>query len=112
MGMHIAILPDADRGMPRWGVAPSHGLDGRIGNAGPAAVAQLQERQRPGRPRPRHVGNGGFRVRPPAMCPGHARIGIGPACPALKTGPPRAVGSAIPRSRRSSLRRARSGARL
>ena len=22
MGMHISDLPDADRGMPRWGVAP------------------------------------------------------------------------------------------
>ena len=44
--MHIAILPDADRGMPRWGVAPSHGLDGRIGIAAPAAVVQPQARQR------------------------------------------------------------------
>ena len=46
MGMYIAILPDADRGMPRWGVAPSHGLDGRIGIAAPAAVAQPPARQR------------------------------------------------------------------
>ena len=37
--MHIAILPDADRGMPRWGVAPSHGLDGRIGFDALEAVA-------------------------------------------------------------------------
>ena len=46
MGMYIAILPDADRGMPRWGVAPIHGLDGRIGIAAPAAVAQPPARQR------------------------------------------------------------------
>ena len=45
MGMHIAILPDADRGMPRWGVSPSHGQETRIGNAAPLAVAQPQERQ-------------------------------------------------------------------
>lgn len=44
--MHIAILPDADRGMPRWGVAPNHGLDGRIGIVAPAAVAQPKARQR------------------------------------------------------------------
>ena len=31
MGMHIAILPDADRGMPRWGGAPSYGPEARIG---------------------------------------------------------------------------------
>ena len=44
--MHVAILPDADRGMPRWGVAPSHGFNGRIGIADPATVAQPQTRQR------------------------------------------------------------------
>ena len=36
MGVHMPNRPDADRGMPRWGVAPSHGLDGRIGIAPPA----------------------------------------------------------------------------
>ena len=35
MGMSVSIRPDADRGMPRWGVAPSHGLDGRNGIAAP-----------------------------------------------------------------------------
>lgn len=48
MGMHIAILPDADRGMPRWGVAPSHGFNGRIGIAAPEAVVQPEARQRHG----------------------------------------------------------------
>ena len=31
MAMHIAILPDADRGMPRWGVTPIHVQGARIG---------------------------------------------------------------------------------
>ena len=43
--MHNAILPDADRGMPRW-VAPSHGPETRIGTGDPRAVAQLQAIQR------------------------------------------------------------------
>ena len=42
MGMHMPILPDADRGMPRVGVAPYHGRIFRSGVAAPAAVAQLQ----------------------------------------------------------------------
>ena len=42
MGMYIAIVPDADQGMPRWGVAPVHGLEARIGIAAPMAVAQPQ----------------------------------------------------------------------
>ena len=46
MGRYIAILPDADRGMPRWGVAPSHGQGARIGSGAPLAVAQPQARQR------------------------------------------------------------------
>ena len=37
--MYMAIRPDADRGMPRWGIAPIHGLDGRIGIGRPLAVA-------------------------------------------------------------------------
>ena len=49
MGMYIAILPDADRGMPRWGVSPSHGLDGQIGTGAPMSVAQPQARKRLGR---------------------------------------------------------------
>ena len=53
MGMYIAILPDADRGMPRWGVTPSHGLDGRIGIAAPAAVVQPQARHRHAQPEAR-----------------------------------------------------------
>ena len=40
MGMHIAILPDADRGMPRWGVAPIHVQGARIGIRASLAVAQ------------------------------------------------------------------------
>ena len=39
MDMYMAIRPDADRGMPRWGIAPIHGLDGRIGIGRPLAVA-------------------------------------------------------------------------
>ncbi|MDE2794932.1 MAG: hypothetical protein OXL34_08960 [Gemmatimonadota bacterium] len=35
MGMYIAILPDADRGMPRRGVAPSHGQGARTGIGAP-----------------------------------------------------------------------------
>ena len=65
MGRYIAILPDADRGMPRWGVAPSHGQGTRIGNAAPLAVAQPPERQRPGRPMP-CPSDRRFRVRSPA----------------------------------------------
>ncbi len=45
-GVYIAILPDADRGMPRWGVPPSHGQGTRIGIGAPLAVAQPQARQR------------------------------------------------------------------
>ena len=48
MGMHIAILPDADRGMPRWGVAPIHGQGTRIGIGVPLAVVQPQARKRHG----------------------------------------------------------------
>jgi len=39
MEMYMAILPDADRGMPRWGVAPVHGLEARIDIAVRVAVA-------------------------------------------------------------------------
>ena len=42
MGMHIATLPDADRGMPRGGVAPVHGRGARIGIGAPLAVVQPQ----------------------------------------------------------------------
>ena len=40
------MLPDADRGMPRWGVAPNHGPGTRIGIGAPLAVAQPQAVQR------------------------------------------------------------------
>ena len=39
MGTHVAILPDADRGMPRWGVAPIHVQRARIGMRDPLDVA-------------------------------------------------------------------------
>ena len=50
MGMYIAILPDADRGMPRWGVSPVHGLEARIGIGAPSTVAQPQACKRLGQP--------------------------------------------------------------
>jgi len=46
MAVYIAILPDADRAMPNRGVTPSHGLDGRIGIAASAVVAQPKAWQR------------------------------------------------------------------
>ena len=45
MGVPMPILPDADRGMPRRGVAPFYGPVTRSGNTVPAAVSQLQENQ-------------------------------------------------------------------
>ena len=76
MGMHIAIRPDADRGMPRWGVAPIHVQGARIGIRASLAVAQPKARQRhtesaacPSQAR--------FRVRPPPKCHGHSWIGTG-----------------------------------
>ena len=44
--MYIAMLPDADRGMPNRGVTPSHGRGARIGIGAPPAVAQLPALQR------------------------------------------------------------------
>ena len=41
MGVHMSALPDADRGMPRWGVAPIYGRKLQSGVAAPAAVPQL-----------------------------------------------------------------------
>ncbi len=49
MGMYIAILTDADRGMPRW-VTPIHVQGARIGIDASLAVAQLQLQQRLVRP--------------------------------------------------------------
>ena len=76
MGMYIAIVPDADRGMPRWGVPPIHVQGARIGIGAPLAVAQPQALQRhaesaacPSQAR--------FCVRPPPKCHGHSWIGIG-----------------------------------
>ena len=76
MEMPIAILPDADRGMPRWGVAPSHVQGARIGIGAPLAVAQPQARQRHAESAacPSHAR---FRVRPPPKCHGHSWIGTG-----------------------------------
>ena len=48
MGLSGSILPDADRGMPRWGVAPIHGQGTRIGIGVPLAVVQPQARKRHG----------------------------------------------------------------
>ena len=45
MGVHMPALPDADRGIPKGGVAPFFGRKLRSGVAAPAAVPQLQDRQ-------------------------------------------------------------------
>ena len=45
MGVHMRSLPDADRGIPKGGVAPVNGRVPRSGNTVPAAVSQLQENQ-------------------------------------------------------------------
>ena len=42
MGVHMPTLPDADRGIPKGGVAPFFGRKLRSGVAAPAAVPQLQ----------------------------------------------------------------------
>ena len=41
MGVHMPALPDADRGIPKGGVAPIYGRERRSGVAAPAAVPQL-----------------------------------------------------------------------
>ena len=41
MGVHMPTLPDADRGIPKGGVAPFFGRKLRSGVAAPAAVPQL-----------------------------------------------------------------------
>ena len=41
MGVHMPALPDADRGIPKGGVAPFFGRKLRSGVAAPAAVPQL-----------------------------------------------------------------------
>ena len=100
MGMHIAILPDADRGMPRWGVAPIHVQGARIGIRASLAVAQPKARQRhaesaacPSQAR--------FRVRSPPKCPGHSRIGIGRAVSGPQDRLPAVLGSTAPETSRS-----------
>ena len=45
MGVHMPALPDADRGIPKGGVAPFYGPVPRSGNTVPAAVSQLRENQ-------------------------------------------------------------------
>ena len=64
MGLSGTIPPGANRGMPRWGVAPSHLRGSRIGTPAPLSVAQPQARQRHGRPGPCPVERP-FRVRRP-----------------------------------------------
>ncbi len=41
MGVHMPTLPDADRGIPKGGVAPIYGRKLRSGIAAPPAVPQL-----------------------------------------------------------------------
>ena len=41
MGVHMPTLRDADRGIPKGGVAPVNGRVPRSGNTVPAAVPQL-----------------------------------------------------------------------
>ena len=45
MDVHMRTLPDADRGIPKGGVAPFFGRKLRSGVAAPAAVPQLQDSQ-------------------------------------------------------------------
>ena len=45
MGLHMSSLPDADRGIPKGGVAPVNGRVPRSSHTVPAAVSQLQENQ-------------------------------------------------------------------
>ena len=46
MDVHMPSLPDADRGIPKGGVAPFSGRMPRSGGGAPAAVPQLQDSQR------------------------------------------------------------------
>ena len=46
MGVHMPALPDADRGIPKGGVAPFYGRVPRSGGGVPAAVPQLQDNQK------------------------------------------------------------------
>ena len=46
MGVHMPTLPDADRGIPKGGVAPFYGRVPRSGSGVSAAVPQLQDSQR------------------------------------------------------------------
>ena len=75
-GVYIAILPDADRGMPRWGVAPSHVQGARIGIGAPLDVAQPKARQRHMEPEA-CTSQARFPVRRPAKHHVHSWIGIG-----------------------------------
>ena len=52
MGLSGSIRPDANRGLPRGGVAPSHVQGAQTGVGAPLAVVQPQARQRHGRPGP------------------------------------------------------------
>ena len=69
MGVHMPALPDADRGMPRRGVAPIHGRKLRIGIAAPVAVVQPQGGRRHTEALSR-TGNRDFRAHAPRclMC--------------------------------------------
>ena len=46
MGVHMPTLHDADRGIPKGGVAPFYGRMPRSGGGAPAAVPQRQDSQR------------------------------------------------------------------
>ncbi len=76
MGMYIAILPDAESRHAEMGVTPSHGLDGRIGIAAQADVAQPQSKQRHAEPEA-STSRTRFPVRRPPKCRVHSRIDIG-----------------------------------
>ena len=45
MRVHMPTFPNADRGIPKGGVAPVHGRMPRSGSGAPEAVVQLQDSQ-------------------------------------------------------------------
>ena len=94
MGVHMPTLPDADRGIPKGGVAPVHGRKLRIGVAAPAAVVQPQGGQRHAQV-PACPSEGRSRVHPPPMSDGHPRISTHPRRSAFKVRLQGAVSSAM-----------------
>ena len=69
MRVHMPTFPNADRGIPKGGVAPIHSRKLRIGIAAPAAVVQPQGGRRHTEALSR-TGNRGFRAHAPRclMC--------------------------------------------